>query len=264
MSRYDELGFFDFEDFVEELNEEELFSVNGGACGAGSSYNPTPHYGGSCAGGGAVTPSKPYTPPTPTCGGGYTNTSNNQGSFGYITNTSVKNAKMQDYEKIASIDNSMNGEGNSFSKKGCKMMGFAKILSAITNSYVSIIDINEKYDQGKDGLIGREEIGDAIRKNTNSKTITVDYWEKGLTKERLDQITHDSVKTYILGKAENVVGGDHWVVIEGYSTNAYGQIEFTYNGTSKNDVGRTFILGTPTSQQKNTYQITKIETFNVK
>ena len=25
MSRYDELGFFDFEDFVEELNEEELF-----------------------------------------------------------------------------------------------------------------------------------------------------------------------------------------------------------------------------------------------
>ena len=32
----------------------------------------------------------------------------------------------------------------------------------------------------------------------------------------------------------------------------------------KNDVGRTFILGTPTSQQKNTYQITKIETFNVK
>lgn len=36
MSRYDELGFFDSEDFVEELSEEELFSVNGGACGAGS------------------------------------------------------------------------------------------------------------------------------------------------------------------------------------------------------------------------------------
>ncbi len=60
MNRYDELGFFDFEDFVEELNEEELFYVNGGACGAGSSYSPTPHYGGSCAGGGAVTPSTPH------------------------------------------------------------------------------------------------------------------------------------------------------------------------------------------------------------
>ena len=36
MNRYEELGFFDFEDFVEELNEEELFSVNGGACGEGS------------------------------------------------------------------------------------------------------------------------------------------------------------------------------------------------------------------------------------
>ncbi len=81
MNRYEELGFFDFEDFVEELNEEELFSVNGGACGAGSSYNPTPHYGGSCAGGGAVTPSypsscgggyaPPSTPPKPYCSGGY-------------------------------------------------------------------------------------------------------------------------------------------------------------------------------------------------
>lgn len=67
MNRYEELGFFDFEDFVEELNEEELFSVNGGACGAGSSYSPTPYYGGSCAGGGAVTPSYPSS-----CGGGYT------------------------------------------------------------------------------------------------------------------------------------------------------------------------------------------------
>ena len=81
MNRYEELGFFDFEDFVEELNEEELFYVNGGACGAGSSYSPTPYYGGSCAGGGAVTPSYPsscgggYTPPStpPTCGGGSIN-----------------------------------------------------------------------------------------------------------------------------------------------------------------------------------------------
>lgn len=69
MNRYEELGFFDFEDFVEELNEEELFSVNGGACGAGSSYNPTPHYGGSCAGGGAVTPLTPPSPPS--CGGSF-------------------------------------------------------------------------------------------------------------------------------------------------------------------------------------------------
>lgn len=48
-----------------------MFSVNGGACGAGSSYNPTPHYGGSCAGGGAVTPS--YLSPYCSCGGGIPN-----------------------------------------------------------------------------------------------------------------------------------------------------------------------------------------------
>lgn len=263
MNKYEELGFFDFEDYIEELNEEELFCVNGGACSGGGAVTPSvPHYSGSCSGGGAVTPSMPYNP-SPTCGGGYN--SNNQGSFKYILNNTVKNAKMQDYEKNILLDYSMNGKGYAFSKKGCKMMGFAKILSAVKGSFVSILEINNKYDKGKDGLIGRDEIGDALKQNAKGKKVSVALFDSGLSKEQLDSIARDKGDTYVLGKAINVAGGDHWIVLEGYTTNSYGQVEFAYNGTSKNDAGRKFILGEPTAAQKrnNYFQITAIETFNI-
>jgi len=80
MNNYESLGFFDFEDFVEELTEEQLLTVNGGGCGGGvSSYTPPspPTYGGGCSGGGAITPSNPYPTPTSSCGGGY-NSSNKE------------------------------------------------------------------------------------------------------------------------------------------------------------------------------------------
>ena len=30
MHNYESLGFFDFEDFIEELTDEQLFAINGG------------------------------------------------------------------------------------------------------------------------------------------------------------------------------------------------------------------------------------------
>ena len=288
MKSYESLGFFDFEDFVEELTDEQLFAINGGSCAGGApsggheptgggscgggynpSYNPGPSnppsppmYGGSCGGGGAVTPSNPYPTPTSACGGGYNFSS--QGSFGYITNKNAKNARMQDYVSDPEKDK-MNGN-MLFSKKGCKMMGFAKILSQITGKTFTIQDINNKYDVGEDGFISKEEVGEGIKKNlAKNKSLIVDYWEKSLTKERLDSITKQAGTTYILGRAENVAGDEHWVVLEGYNTNSSGQIEFTYNPTSINDYGRKFILGEPTPQQKenNYYKIDRIETFTV-
>ena len=263
MNEFESLGFFDFEDFVTEMTDEQLIAVNGGACAGGGAVTPsyTPHSWGTCSGGGAVTPSNPVPVPSTSCGGGYN--SSNQGSFSYITNEAARKARMQDYEGT-DLDK-MNGN-MLFSKKGCKMMGFAKILSQITGFFFSIQDINKNYDSGKDGLISKEEIGDGIRKNlANNKSVTVDYWEKTLSKETLNSITRKSGKTYMLGRAENVAGGDHWIVLEGYSTNSNGQVEFTYNPTSKNDTGRKFILGDPTPQQKanNYYKINKIETFTV-
>lgn len=95
-----------------------------------------------------------------------------------------------------------------------------------------------------------------------------DNWEKQLSKEKLDEIAaNQKGTTYILGKAEDVFGGPHWVVLEGYSVNANGQVEFDYNGTSDFDAlnNRKYILGEPTAVQKanNYHQISRIETYTI-
>ena len=75
MNEFESLGFFDFEDFVEELTDEQLFAINGGSCAGGApsgGYGPTG--GGSCGGG--YNPScgggnsTSYPTPTSGCGGG--------------------------------------------------------------------------------------------------------------------------------------------------------------------------------------------------
>ena len=71
----------------------------------------------------------------------------------------------------------------------------------------------------------------------------------------------------MLGRAKDVNGGEHWVVLEGYTMNSLNQVEFIYNATSKNDVyqNRKYILGSPSAAQtNNVYQIDKIETYTIK
>lgn len=75
MNEFESLGFFDFEDFVTEMTDEQLIAVNGGACAGGGAVTPstpsyTPHSWGTCSGGGAVTPSYPVPVPSTSCGGG--------------------------------------------------------------------------------------------------------------------------------------------------------------------------------------------------
>ena len=199
------------------------------------------------------------------CGGGFSNPTT--GAWGQLTNEDAIKQKMQDYENNDRIDDSMNGEGNEFSKVGCKMEGAAKILSEITDRKIDITDVNSMYDSNEDGLMTQEEISNAVKANLiDGQTFTYDYFEKTLTKSTLDSISQQYGVTYVLGRAENVHGGQHWIVLEGYSINSNGQVQFDYNGTSKNDVGRNYILGTPTDEQKNQnfYSISKIETYTIK
>ena len=77
MKHYNDLGFFDFEDFDEELSEEQLYAVNGGTCAGG--YNPPSNIG-NCAGG---SPSGGgYNPPSysGTCAGGAPGNGNDRAS----------------------------------------------------------------------------------------------------------------------------------------------------------------------------------------
>ncbi len=271
------------------LSYEQLLNVNG----AGSSTNksstpssntttsttssgPTSGYG-TCAGGGAVTPSSVGGAGSGygTCAGGGASTSGSctidiaptSGSWGQMTDENATNQTMQDYKKDTKKDNSMNGAGNSFSTVGCKMEGTAKLLSQISGSKVDILDVNNNYDKNKDGLMTQEEITAAIKnKLKDGQTVTPDYYELKLCKETLDTISNQEGTTYVLGRAEDVHGGQHWIVLEGYSINSNGQVEFDYNGTSSNDKGRKYILGNPTGEQKNDnyFRISKIETYTIK
>ena len=149
------------------------------------------------------------------------------------------------------------------------MEGASKILTEITGEDIDITKVNDEYDTNKDGLMTQTEITAAIEKNlSENQTLKSDYWENKLTKETLDEIANSQEgTTYVLGRAEDVCGGQHWIVLEGYSINESGQVVFDYNGTSENDArnNRTYILGEPTAEQKanNYYQISKIETYTI-
>ena len=165
------------------------------------------------------------------------------------------------------INNDGEKESYRFSKVGCKMEGASQIASEITDSDISITDVNNNYDTNKDGLLTKEEIEKGINSNlSEGQSLTVDYYENTLSEETVRNIaTSSEGTTYVLGRAEDVAGGQHWVVLEGYSINERGQIEFDYNPTSQNDSrnGRVYILGDVDSDQTNTYKISKIETYTV-
>jgi len=260
-------------------------SCSGGSTGKGTSagkeYSTGNGSGDSCGGG-------TYTGTTGSCGGindkktggvpsgktsgkstagtcaGTTGSNTTSGSWGQITNTYADDLTMQEY-KDTPTDNSMNG-GNTYSKSGCLMTGTAKLLTQITGIDFDEVKVNQSYDTNTDGLMSEDEITSAIRANlTSGKQVQSDCFESTLTKQTLDSIAGSSDgTTYMLGRAEDVQGGQHWVVLEGYSTNSRGQVQFTYDGTSSNDAGRIYILGTPQSGQTNTYRISKIETYTIR
>ena len=198
-----------------------------------------------------------------------------ESSWGGIEKGSAnEKSKMQDHENF-SEDAEMNGtsinkngqeESNLFSKVGCKMEGAAKISTEILGTNVDIRDVNSKYDVNKDGLLTQSEIENGIKAGLGKdKTLSTNYYEKTLNKAQLDAISASKEgTTYMLGRAEGVGGGQHWIVLEGYSINDRGQVQFKFNGTSTRDAGRTYILGKPESGQTNTFTISKIETYTVK
>lgn len=193
-----------------------------------------------------------------------------KGHWGGIVNFDNDKEYMQDFTDrgLKDLDAIMHGEDNSFSTDGCKMEGAAKIISEILGKDTSIMTVNSQCDKNLDGLLGQNEIASYLNsKLDGNKKIDTSAYEKSLDKTVLDGITSidgDSF-TYVLGRAENVHGGQHWVVLEGYSVNDAGQVVFDYNATSKNDVGnnRTYVLGPVDPSQKETYTISKIETYTV-
>jgi len=208
------------------------------------------------------------------------------GNFGQITdgsyadNLTMQCYKNEPYKYQPGIDEKMNDtkdsdgkviDENTFSKDGCKMAGAAKIASEITGENVSLLDVNNKFDSNKDGLLTQKEIETGLESLLGEEyDVKSDFWKVQLSPEKLNEISSadDANTTYVLGKADfGDLNNDgktdyHWIVLEGWSMNSNGQIQFNYDGTSDNDVGRTYILGESDFNNK-VYGIKEIQTFTL-
>ena len=210
------------------------------------------------------------------------------GKFGQITDGSYADKLTMQYYKNnkehmfhpGAKDDAMNGKYKgkdgkehecTFSKVGCKEVASAKIASEMVGDDVPLVTVNNIFDANKDGDLSSDEIAAGIDKLLDIKYGDVyDVDGKDITDkinlEKLNEISGstDGSVTYVLGFAPSCHDG-HWVVLEGYSKDSNGVVSFNYDGTSDNDKGRSFVLGTAhQDSSKEIWGITRIQTFTVR
>lgn len=248
----------------------------GGNKGAGGSTSNNPNgqgasvtttattVGGSCSK--TSDPKEPETPVSPT--------TIESGTFAQITDDSYAGRlTMQYYRNNPSYmfhpevnDNSMNG-GYLFSESGCLMTAVAKVASEITGKEISLIGINNLFDKNIDGLLEFDEINNGFNELFGKEyNIEADYWENKLSMDKFIEAAEKG-DTYVLARVKGDFDEDgtmenHWVVLEGYSVDAKGRMIFSYDRTSDNDDGRTYIYGDGMLCE-NEYRVDKIETFRI-
>ena len=198
------------------------------------------------------------------------------GKFGQITDgTYADELTMQKYSNDPyqyqpNLDEKMNGEGNNFSKKGCLMTAVAKIASEVSGKEIDIfVDINQKVDKDKDGNLTVDEISNGLNDILDSLMGDIyDVDVKNIEDVKLNDLkdianSDENATTYVLGFAPDCYGG-HWVILEGYNVDSSGKVTFSYDGTSDNDLGRTYVLGTANQNaDENLYGINRIETVTI-
>ena len=238
--------------------------------------------GGTCTKTGGHSPVNlnPTNPDDVTSGGGTCSSKNDtdkvSGMFGQITDGSYADKlTMQKYSKEPykyhpHLDEKMNGDGNTFSTKGCLMTAVAKIASEVSGKEIDpYLDVNQKIDKNKDGKLSVDEISNDLNSLLDDLLgdiydVNVNNIENVNLSDLQNNVSENlSTTTYVLGFAPDCYGG-HWVVLEGYNVDSSGRVSFSYDGTSDNDNGRSYILGT---SNQNTgvqvYGISRIETVSI-
>ena len=287
----------------ENNGKDASSSSGGGSCSTSTSNNPngqgpsttSSNPGGNQykdtkihSGGGTCTKTGGHSPvnPNPTnpddvnSGGGTCSSKNDtdkvSGMFGQITDGSYADKlTMQKYSKEPykyhpHLDEKMNGDGNTFSTKGCLMTAVAKIASEVSGKEIDpYLDVNQKIDKNKDGKLSVDEISNDLNSLLDDLLgdiydVNVNNIENVNLSDLQNNVSENlSTTTYVLGFAPDCYGG-HWVVLEGYNVDSSGRVSFSYDGTSDNDNGRSYILGT---SNQNTgvqvYGISRIETVSI-
>lgn len=262
-------------------------SNNGSTYGSGSGYNPSSsgnnssstYYGGSgnCNGSTSSTTTTSYTNDSLN-NSAKEEASVNLVSLGNTTNLEdgvkglpknkfryTNKTTMQFAKDNPEINESMNG-GREFSKVGCKMTGASKIQTEVTGIETDPKYINDNFDTNGDGLITRDEITDGIQESLPSNYKVTSKTINNPTVKDLESIKNDeSSLNYMLVKATDVAGGDHWVQGTGYYTNSEGITYIEYSPTSQNDSAknRAFTIDSVPEDSVNVHQVTAIEVYSI-
>lgn len=174
------------------------------------------------------------------------------------------------YKYQPNLDEKMNGDGNTFSHQGCLMTAVAKIASEVSGKEIDpYLDVNQKIDKNKDGKLSVDEISNGLNSLLDDLLgdiydVNVNNIENVNLSDLQNNVSEDlSTTTYVLGFAPDCYGG-HWVVLEGYNVDSSGRVSFSYDGTSDNDNGRSYILGTSNQNTgEQVYGISRIETVSI-
>lgn len=250
----------------------------------GNQYKDTKIHsgGGTCTKTGGHSPvnPNPTNPDDVTSGGGTCSSKNDtdkvSGMFGQITDSSyadeltMQKYKNEPYKYQPNLDEKMNGDGNTFSHQGCLMTAVAKIASEVSGKEIDpYLDVNQKIDKNKDGKLSVDEISNGLNSLLDDLLgdiydVNVNNIENVNLSDLQNNVSENlSTTTYVLGFAPDCYGG-HWVVLEGYNVDSSGRVSFSYDGTSDNDNGRSYILGTSNQNTgEQVYGISRIETVSI-
>ena len=238
--------------------------------------------GGTCTKTGGHSPVNlnPTNPDDVTSGGGTCSSKNDtdkvSGMFGQITDgayadeLTMQKYKNEPYKYQPNLDEKMNGDGNTFSHQGCLMTAVAKIASEVSGKEIDpYLDVNQKIDKNKDGKLSVDEISNGLNSLLDDLLgdiydVNVNNIENVNLSDLQNNVSENlSTTTYVLGFAPDCYGG-HWVVLEGYNVDSSGRVSFSYDGTSDNDNGRSYILGTSNQNTgEQVYGISRIETVSI-
>lgn len=263
---------FNLSDFL-QLDTKGLLAVNGGYNCNGSTNNnvyPNTYYSGngeSPNGGGGTCPGKDGgTHIQPSDDGNGTGDDGTGGSGEGETETGGE--ELPDTVD-GELTDGFSNDKSLYSKEGCLMTSVAKVLSQLTNTKITPLDINNKFDTNQDGLLSLDEISNGLNNYLDELYGDIyDVLARDINNVQLEDLKaiatgENSTMTYVLGKAPDCHGG-HWVVLEGYNTKPNGSINFIFDGSSDYDFGRTYILGNEGQNiSKDIYGITRIETFSI-
>ena len=203
------------------------------------------------------------------------------GLFGQITDGSYADELTMQYYKNGNIeigpfycetpeiakmhDSEMNG-GLLFSKEGCLMTCTAKLISEKSGKIVYLRDINNKVDKDSNGELSFDEIYDGLKLYLGNEYDIEGHWYEGSISKEKFETAASKEDTYVLARAYGDFDDDgknenHWIVLEGYTTDSEGRMIFSYDGSSDNDAlkNRVYVFGDP--KANNEFKIDKIETF---